>query len=328
MTNIANRKVRSNSARRVTIAIPTFNRLGLLRRAVDSVLMQDYENFEIVISDNASTDGTHDYLGTLCDSRIKVFINTKNIGMVANWQQCLSSATGEYFLLMSDDDAFLDVHAISKFTDFFNSNQEKNFGVIFSDVNLERVNNSNLERFFAKQKIYSTPQLIQEFFENKILIYPCVTYFRTQDLIDIGGYSSFDANLAVDACAWISIALRYGNCGWISEPLSLYRMHQSLSTSPVNVWNEDFITLRNIIELHKEKLTKKQYTQILKSLISAWNRIPLGYIIQKHRYSKDYSLINIIIDIILWRRRLFSFSNLNFSFNRLATKFKLFLIRK
>lgn len=322
MTNIVNKKVRSNNARRVTIAIPTFNRLGLLRRAVDSVLMQGYEDFEIIISDNASTDGTQDYLSTLCDSRIKVLINSQNLGMVANWQQCLSSATGEYFLLMSDDDAFLDENAISKFAAFFYLNQEKEFGVIFSDVKLERVHNNNLERICTNQRIYSAPQLIQEFFENKILIYPCVTFFRTQDLIDIGGYSSFDAKLAVDACAWMSIALRYGNCGWVSEPLSLYRIHQSLSTSHVNAWNEDFIALRNIIEFHKEKLTHKQYVRILKSLLSAWNRMPLGYIIQKYRYDKSYSLISIIRDAILWRRRLFALSNIIFAFNKFVTKLK------
>ena len=45
---------------RVTVAIPTFNRKLFLKEALESVLAQDYSNVEIVVSDNASTDGTED----------------------------------------------------------------------------------------------------------------------------------------------------------------------------------------------------------------------------------------------------------------------------
>jgi glycosyltransferase involved in cell wall biosynthesis len=86
------------------VAIPTFNRVCLLARAVESAMAQSYEDVEIVVSDNCSQDGTRDYLQTLTDPRIRVLLQLSNGGMVKNWDSCLAQATGEYFLLLSDDD--------------------------------------------------------------------------------------------------------------------------------------------------------------------------------------------------------------------------------
>jgi glycosyltransferase involved in cell wall biosynthesis len=74
--------------------------------AIDSVLNQEFADFEIICSDNASTDKTFQILTTYQnkDHRIKVFRNNENLGPVGNWQRCLENATGEYVHWLWSDD--------------------------------------------------------------------------------------------------------------------------------------------------------------------------------------------------------------------------------
>ena len=66
----------------VSIGIPTFNRSNLIKNAIQSALNQTYENIEIIISNNASTDKTIDILETFSSNKkIRVFHQEKNIGV-------------------------------------------------------------------------------------------------------------------------------------------------------------------------------------------------------------------------------------------------------
>lgn len=93
---------------KVTIGIPTYNRKEYLRLALDSVVAQDYDNLEIIVSDNHSTDGTKDmmreYMIMHPKSNIKYYRMEKNLGPMPNWDNCHKKATGEYLMILSDDD--------------------------------------------------------------------------------------------------------------------------------------------------------------------------------------------------------------------------------
>jgi glycosyltransferase involved in cell wall biosynthesis len=90
----------------VSIGLPTFNRASSLRKAIESVLRQDYKDMELIISDNASSDETQ----TVCeeyasrDKRVRYLRQPSNCGMTANFREVLAHASGEYFMWLSDDD--------------------------------------------------------------------------------------------------------------------------------------------------------------------------------------------------------------------------------
>lgn len=94
----------------VSILIPVYNREDMLKRAVDAALNQTYDNIEVIISDNASTDNTWevclDYAKK--DKRVKVFRNEKNLGPVLNWKCCIDRATGELGKILFSDDAIFE----------------------------------------------------------------------------------------------------------------------------------------------------------------------------------------------------------------------------
>ena len=97
----------------VTIAIPTYNRLSFLRQAIDSALSQTHANIQVVVSDNASDDGTADFVASIRDPQLLFLRQKSNIGMLRNWNACLERATGDFFLLLSDDD-YLEKSAIEQ----------------------------------------------------------------------------------------------------------------------------------------------------------------------------------------------------------------------
>ena len=302
----------------VTVAIPTFNRLNLLKRAIESVVAQNYQNLQIIVSDNASTDGTREYLSQLDREQIQIVFCEQNLGMVANWDRCLDRASGQYFLLMSDDDALTTPYAIAKLVSGFQDDVCQNVGVVFSDILLERVHKNYVERTHTKKTFYTAEEIIVDFFLNRVSGMPCATLLRTKDIREIGGYSSFGAALAVDACAWITMVLKYGCACRVAEPLALYRVHQSLSSSSVEVLGGDFPVIGNIIDKNRNCLSSKGYLSIRRAIQSALNRLPLAVIVRRYREDKQYKILSMAADILTWRKMIFTIDNFVFVVRRVG----------
>ncbi|WP_374686562.1 glycosyltransferase family 2 protein [Promineifilum sp.] len=91
---------------RVSIGMPVYNGQNFIVETLESLLAQSYTDFELIICDNASTDGTeaicHDYATR--DPRIRYHRNETNIGAPANYNLCFELARGEYFKWAAHDD--------------------------------------------------------------------------------------------------------------------------------------------------------------------------------------------------------------------------------
>jgi glycosyltransferase involved in cell wall biosynthesis len=90
----------------VSVGIPTFNRVEHLRRAVASVLAQTHANVELVISDNASSDGTELFARELVaqDRRVRYLRSATNRGPTANFNTLFEEVRGAFVMMLSDDD--------------------------------------------------------------------------------------------------------------------------------------------------------------------------------------------------------------------------------
>src|SRR4051794_34783836 len=88
----------------VTVGIPTRNRAGLLREAIESVLAQSHRNFRLVVSDNASVDDTADVVRSFRDPRIVYSPVRTNVGRAANFNRLVALADTEFVVLLGDDD--------------------------------------------------------------------------------------------------------------------------------------------------------------------------------------------------------------------------------
>lgn len=103
-----------------SIIIPTYNRSNYLRLALTHILNQTFQDFEIIISDNCSTDDTKNVIYDFNTRKVKYYRNKENTEIIPNIIKALKRATGGYFLLHGDDDYLLsedslkDLHKIIK----------------------------------------------------------------------------------------------------------------------------------------------------------------------------------------------------------------------
>lgn len=125
----------------VTIYMPTYNRLELLKRATNSVLKQDYKNIELIVVDDKSTDHTIDYLVKMSqeDSRLKYFINEENSGACFSRNKAIFAAEGEFITGLDDDDYFLPNH-ISSLVQFWMENKDDNVA-LYTNVYVQKKKN-------------------------------------------------------------------------------------------------------------------------------------------------------------------------------------------
>ena len=92
---------------RVSVCIPTFNKACHLQEAVASVLAQRFEDFELIVLDDASTDETPAVVGAMHDPRLRCLRHPQNIGLAANFCRCLAVAACEYVVIFHDDDVMM-----------------------------------------------------------------------------------------------------------------------------------------------------------------------------------------------------------------------------
>jgi glycosyltransferase involved in cell wall biosynthesis len=107
-SNQGNRRV-SSGVPLVSIGMPVYNGERFVRQALESILIQDYGNFELIISDNASTDATSKICRRYADrdARVRYVRNETNLGASPNHKRVFEMGTGDYFKWAAHDDECL-----------------------------------------------------------------------------------------------------------------------------------------------------------------------------------------------------------------------------
>lgn len=223
---------------RVTIAIPTYNREEYLRIALGSALAQTYPDLEIIVSNNASTDRTSEFLKSVDDPRVLILDQKNTISMVENWNQCLGAASGKYFLLLSDDDA-LEPTAIEEMAAVHRECELDGSLVGFAYCRGQAINARGQVISEGKKAPQSegARDLIFAFFNSKRDLWPCTILFRKEDLLP--GYS-LQFPLGADAVQWMQAVSRHGAARFVDKVLAHYRLHQSTTlTTKIDVWRKE-----------------------------------------------------------------------------------------
>lgn len=228
----------------VTIAVPTYNRrASFLPHAVAAARKQTYSKLEILIADNASSDGTREWATALDDERVRYQRHAQNIGAAANINFCIEAARGRYLLLLMDDDS-IDPDFVERCIEASRANPEA--GLVRTGtrvVNLEGV------------LMYESPNraagldftdFVLAWIEGKTAPFLCSTLFRIEPLREIGMHSRHD--LWSDVMSELPIAARHGRID-LPEVKATFRMHAGAITVGVDIerWCEDSQDLLELV---------------------------------------------------------------------------------
>jgi glycosyltransferase involved in cell wall biosynthesis len=104
---------------RISIVMPTYNGMKYLKEAVDSVLSQEHQDWELIISDDCSTDGTREYLASLRDPRVQIHFQPANLNIFGNLNFLFAHATAEITQILCQDDYFIDSGALGRLLQYW-----------------------------------------------------------------------------------------------------------------------------------------------------------------------------------------------------------------
>lgn len=115
---------------KVSICVPTYNNVQDVERLLQSIIEQEYTDYEVNISDD-STNGeieklVEEYQQTVLQNKIRYVHNAKPLGHIFNWNAAIKMATGQYIKIMFSDDWFTDAKSLGKFVDMLDKNEHVN----------------------------------------------------------------------------------------------------------------------------------------------------------------------------------------------------------
>ncbi|MDO9001541.1 MAG: glycosyltransferase [Bacteroidota bacterium] len=152
----------------VSICIPAYKQPQLLKKAIDTILMQSYTNYEIIVSDDTPDDSIKEIIDQFNEPKIKYFKNEKPLGSPQNWNNAIKQAKGDYIKVLHHDDYFSEKDSLKKFVSALDSGPEIDFAFSYSDIYFKKIN----EHFLHKQSNVQLRRLKIEpeflFFRNVI----------------------------------------------------------------------------------------------------------------------------------------------------------------
>lgn len=219
---------------KVTVVTPTWNSAKYIRKTIESVQAQTYQNWEMIIVDDCSTDNTVEIVNQLAayDTRIKLYCLSKNQGAALARNRAIEEATGRYIAFLDADDIWKP-KKIERQIQFMQNNN-----YAFSCTSYEIINNEGTKI----NKIIHMPAKVNY---KKYLAYNILQTIGIMIDTKIIGkqiISMPNVRISEDAATWLKILKKYDYCYGLDENLAEYRRRKgSLSSnkfvSVLYAWN-------------------------------------------------------------------------------------------
>lgn len=227
----------------ISVALTTYNGEKYLEQQIDSILNQDFDDIELIVSDDASTDQTWALLNEYAkrDNRVKIYRNEKNIGFKANFEKVIKLTSGDYVALCDQDDIWLPSHISTLLSNIGNkmiacgnarlvdtNGIDIGYSLSFQE-SLDYVPDNDLDKAYTvmyfRSPFQGASMLIDKRFFNIALPIP-------------EGIAYHDA--------WFSeLACFYGGINYTDEILALYRRHDKNVTGKKILRRNKFWYWRN-----------------------------------------------------------------------------------
>ena len=264
----------------VSVCIPTYNGSQHLAECINSVIAQTYRDFEVVICDDQSSDGTLDLARQLAgdDKRFRFILNPQRFGLAGNWNNCIRQARGEWIKFVFQDDVIFPT-CIEKLLAACRR-EKKPFGFCERDFIFEAGTAGIQQEWFNNHKAR-----IREDYQNSTAINvehavraaarspsvnlvgePTVTLIHKTLFEELGDFDPVLIHFC-DGEFWCRVMINYG-ATFVPESLGLFRVHAGATTAAnhkkrqFRTWVLDTLVLRYRIAFdpHFKPLRQPQAT--------------------------------------------------------------------
>lgn len=253
------------TAPRLSVCIPSYNSARFLPATIESVLGQTFADFELLIIDDCSTDGTAEIAARYAaqDKRIRFLVNERNLGMVENWNRCLREAQGAYVQYVFGDDLLSSPEALGKMAGLLD--EDNGIALVATSRHYIGPDSRVVKTVscFPRDLVAGGTAIINlTLFEHQNIIgEPSVVMFRKS--LARRGFDSRYRQI-VDMEMWFHL-LEQGKFAFIKEPLCSFREHQEQQTRK-NL--QDLAHIDDYVLLYNEYLPK---SYIVFGPLSKWH---------------------------------------------------------
>jgi glycosyltransferase involved in cell wall biosynthesis len=215
---------------RVSVCIPTYNTGRYIGETIESVLQQTFDDYELIVCDNASTDNTAEVCEKFKDARFRRIYFEEFVGQAENWNRALGLATGDYVILLHSDDVLLPTF-LEKAVAVLNQN--KDVGLVHCAVRHidEQGKPLVLEQLYKEDRVDREEILLRKLLLDGCVVSPAGVLVRNSVYETVGNFTD-QIIWGVDPHMWTRIALKFP-VAYIAEPLACYRVHTNSGTAGV-----------------------------------------------------------------------------------------------
>jgi glycosyltransferase involved in cell wall biosynthesis len=217
----------------VSFVVPCYELGHLLPRCIDSILAQEFRDFEVLVMDNDSQDNTPEVAKSYQDVRIRYIRNETNIGHVANFNKGISLSKGKYLWLMAADDALRGINGLGRFVDILEKHSK--VGFVFSRaIELQGNTECGLVRWADcgdEDRIWDGITFLHRLIDANCIVMSSV--LARKECYDRISLFPQDIPHAGDWYVWCSFAFHH-DVAYCAEPMTFFRVHEESLTSAFN----------------------------------------------------------------------------------------------
>lgn len=214
----------------VSVCIPTYNSARYLPQTVESVLRQEWQDYEVIICDDASTDDTRDVCGCIGDPRVRYVRFDQRGGAGRSWNRCLAEARGAYVVLLHADD-LLDTRFLGRGVKVLEDHAD--VGLVHCSV--QHIDDEgrplHIQRLYTEDRIGPGDEMVRRLLIEGCVVNPAGVMVRRQAYERAGRFAE-QIVWGIDWHMWLRIALEWP-VAYLTEPLAMYRQHPASDTSGV-----------------------------------------------------------------------------------------------
>ena len=247
---------------KVSVCLPTYNRAHYLSDTINSVLGQTFEDFELVVVDNCSTDATPDVVAAFDDPRVRYVRHDANIGHYRNMNRGLALCRGEYACIVHDDDVYAP-EFLARESDMLD--RHSHVGMVHCavyEVDPDR-RPIRLHRVFRRTRIAEGRREFVRYLGGHDV--SCSTVMCRLELWRRAG-PFVPELMCADWLMWLNLAL-LTDVAYIAVPLVETRVHGTSMTSMMDPlkWYDEYIevTRRAIDNLRRSGIDTRQSVDVL-----------------------------------------------------------------
>ena len=244
---------------KVSICIPCYNNKEEVKRLLDSIVLQDYKDYEVIISDDSTNNEIEEMISKEFGTIVDYHHNKKQLGHIYNWNEALKYATGEYVKIMFSDDWFTYPDSLRKFVQLLEEQPDADF--VFSG-NFQVSSQSSYARAATPEYVEELKKDYRYLFISNLVGAPSNTMYRRST----GARFDEKSNWASDVFLYFEVLKNQRKFVCTTEPLISIGIHENQYTESFQKRDDriyqDYKYMYQKYNLQKNKMCREHFVKM------------------------------------------------------------------